>query len=213
MARPSKTGGKTGRAKAREASPANGRKGTKPKHRIAAAATQTKRRSASSPSQDLKEAREQQAATAEILKIIASSPSDVQPVFEAIAASAKRLIGGFSAVVFRFIEGIAHVAAFTPTNPDADQLLKATFPRPVAEFPPFARAHSGAITQVPDTEAEPDERMRQLARARGFRSVLNAPLMGKQMPLGLITVTRKKPGPFSAHHVQLLQTFADQAVI
>src|SRR4051812_29022565 len=113
MARPSKTGGKTGGAKAREATPAQGRKSTKAKHRIAAAATPEKRPSASSPSQDLKEAREQQAATAEVLKIIASSPSDVQPVFEAIAGSAKRLIGGFSAVVFRFIDGIAHVAAFT----------------------------------------------------------------------------------------------------
>src|SRR4051812_5008460 len=213
MARPSKTGGKTGAAKARKPSPAKGRKTTKTKHRIAAAPTPAKRHSASSPSQDLKAAREQQAATAEILKIIASSPSDVQPVFEAIAGSAKRLIGGFSAVVFRFIDGIAHVAAFTPTNPDADQLLKATFPRPVAEFPPFARAHAGGITQVPDTEAEPDERMQQLARARGFRSVLNAPLMSEQVPLGLITVTRKNAGSFSGNHVQLMQTFADQAVI
>jgi two-component system, NtrC family, sensor kinase len=52
-----------------------------------------------------------------------------------------------------------------------------------------------------------------LARARGFRSVLNAPLMSKETPLGMITVTRKDPGPFADHHVQLLQTFADQAVI
>ena len=49
--------------------------------------------------------------------MIASSPSDVQPVFEAIAASANRLLGGFSAGVFRFVDGMAHLAAFTPTNP------------------------------------------------------------------------------------------------
>ena len=75
-----------------------------------------------------KEARKQQAATAEILKVIASSPSDVQPVFEAIAASANRLIGGFSTAVFRVIDGVVHLVAFTPTNPEADEALKATFP-------------------------------------------------------------------------------------
>ena len=96
MARPSRTGGKTSEAKARNASPAKGRKTTKTKPRIAPAATRVKRRSASDPSKDLKEAREQQAATAEILKVIASSPSDVQPVFDAIVANADRLIGGFS---------------------------------------------------------------------------------------------------------------------
>jgi two-component system, NtrC family, sensor kinase len=162
---------------------------------------------------ETKEALERQTATAEILKVIASSPSDVQPVFEAIATSAKSLIGAFSAVVFRFIDGVAHVAAFTPTTSGADQLLKASFPRPVAEFPPFERAHAGGIAQVPDTEAEPDPRMKQLARTRGFRSVLNAPLMGKVTPLGMITVTRRDPGAFADHHVQLLQTFADQAII
>jgi two-component system, NtrC family, sensor kinase len=162
---------------------------------------------------ETQEALERQTATADILKVIASSPSDVQPVFDAIATSAKRLIGAFSAVVFRFVDSVAHVAAFTSTNPAADQLLKASFPRPVAEFPPFERAHAGGVVQVPDTEAEPDVRMKQLARARGFRSVLNAPLMSKETPLGLITVTRKDPGSFADHHVQLLQTFADQAVI
>ena len=162
---------------------------------------------------ETKEALERQTATADILKVIASSPSDVQPVFDAIATSSKSWSAAFSAVVFRFVDGVAHVVAFTPTSPAADQLLKASFPRPVAEFPPFERAHAGRVVQVPDTEAEPDERMKQLARARGFRSVLYAPLMSKETPLGMITVTRKDPGPFADHHVQLLQTFADQAVI
>ena len=162
---------------------------------------------------ETQEALERQTATADILKVIASSPSDVQPVFDAIATSSKWLVGAFSAVVFRFVDGVAHVVAFTPISPAADQLLKASFPRPVAEFPPFQRVHAGGVVQVPDTEAEPDERMKQLARARGFRSVLNAPLMSKETPIGMITVTRKDPGPFADHHVQLLQTFADQAVI
>src|SRR6478736_5958110 len=68
---------------------------------------------------ETKEALERQTATADILKVIASSPSDVQPVFEAIAASANRLIGGFSAAVYRVIDDIVHMAAFTPTNPES----------------------------------------------------------------------------------------------
>src|SRR5204863_655291 len=83
------------------------------------------------------EALERQTATADILKVIASSPSDVQPVFEAIATNSNRLIGGFSSTVFRFIDGIAYLKAFTPTTPEADEVLKSTFPLPVADFPPF----------------------------------------------------------------------------
>src|ERR1035437_4590592 len=67
---------------------------------------------------ETREALERQTATADILKVIASSPSDVQPVFDAIAASANRLLGGFSSTVFRFIDGMAHLKAFTPTTPE-----------------------------------------------------------------------------------------------
>jgi GAF domain-containing protein len=161
---------------------------------------------------ETKEALERQTATAEILKVIASSPSDVQPVFEAIATSANRLIGGFSSTVFRFIDGIAYLKAFTPTTPAADEVLKATFPRPVADFPPLQMAQAGEVTQVADTEALSDELL-NISRARGFRSMLFAPLMNDGVSIGFIAVTRVQPGAFADHHVQLLRTFADQAVI
>ena len=86
---------------------------------------------------ETREALERQTATAEILKVIAGSPSDVQPVFEAIAKSSKRLMGGFSAAVFRFVDDVAYVASFTPTEPAADEAWKATFPRRLSEFRPF----------------------------------------------------------------------------
>ena len=213
MARPSRTGGKTSEAKARNASPAKGRKTTKTKRRIAPAAVRVKRRSVSGPTKDLKEARAQQAATAEILKVIASSPSDVQPVFEAIAASANRLLGGFSTSVSRFIDGMVHLAAFTPVNPTADAALRSTFPAPTAVLPAFVLAARGEPAQIADTEALADERLLEISRARGYRSVLFVPLMNGGLPIGMISVARVAPGTFAPHHVQLLQTFADQAVI
>jgi two-component system, NtrC family, sensor kinase len=103
MARSSKTGGKRkSAAPTRKARPA--------KRRIRPT-TRLKRSAAAND--ELKEAREQQAATAEILKVIASSPSDVRPVFESIAASANRLIGGFSTAVHLVIEDTVRLQAYT----------------------------------------------------------------------------------------------------
>ncbi len=162
---------------------------------------------------ETQEALERQTATADILKVIASSPDDVQPVFDAIATSSKQLIGAFSATVFRFVDGIVNLAAYTPISPAADTVLKASFPRPAAGLPFFELAKGGKVVQEADSETNPDVAMRDIARARGFRSSLFSPLMKKETPIGLIVVTRKEIGTFSEHHVQLLQTFADQAVI
>ena len=121
MARSSKTGGKANAAKARKSRSPKGHNLAKTKRRGTAATTRLKRPPASDFGNELKEAREQQAATAEILKIIASSPSDANPVFEAIATSAKRLIGGFSAAVFRFVADVGCLEAFTPIRPATDE--------------------------------------------------------------------------------------------
>ncbi len=161
---------------------------------------------------ETQEALERQTATADILKVIASSPSDVQPVFDAIAASANRLVGGFSCTVVRFVEGTAYLEAFTPTTPDADEILQSSFPQSVAASAPYRLATAGEVMQIPDTEASTGG-LPRIARARGFRSMLFAPLMNKGETIGSIAVTRVEPGTFSDHHVQLLKTFADQAVI
>ncbi|MBH5366598.1 GAF domain-containing sensor histidine kinase [Bradyrhizobium glycinis] len=160
---------------------------------------------------ETKEALERQTATADILKVMAASPSDVQPVFEAIATNANRLIGGFSTAVLRYIDGAAHLAAFTPTDPAGDRVLQASFPVPFAQFPPYQLVANGAAAQLPDTELEPAAR--DIARARGYRSMLFAPLMSEGEAIGIIIATRRATGNFAEHHVRLLQTFADQAVI
>jgi GAF domain-containing protein len=164
---------------------------------------------------ETQEALERQTATADILKVIASSPSDVQPVFDAIAASANRLISGFSTTVFRFVDGAMHLKAFTPTNPAADELLQGSFPLPLGQFPIFELVRDGETAQFTDTEVESEvpAMIRNLARSRGYRSMLFTPLMSNGSSIGMIGITRPEPGAFATHHVKLLQTFADQAVI
>ena len=166
-------------------------------------------------SDEIREALERQTATADILKVIASSPSDVQPVFEAIAERANRLVGGHSTAVYRIINETVELAAFTRVNPEADEVLRRAFPGPLAEYPTFELVQKGEVVQIPDTEMRivTPTSVHEIARARGFRSLLHTPLASTDGPIGLISVTRKEPGVFAERDVQLLRTFADQAVI
>ena len=161
---------------------------------------------------ETREALERQTATADILKVIASSPDNVQPVFQAIADRSKRLVDALSTTVFRLVDGMSYLRAFTPTTPQADAKLQATFPAPLSTFSWGEAIAKGEIYRVIDAEQEP-ERLRELARERGWRSALLVPLLRDGKPIGMIGPTRAEPGPFTEHHVQLMQTFADQAVI
>ena len=206
MARPSRRSGKRGVAIARKTSSVKGRTPAKTKR----PAIRLKHSSASN--RELKEAREQQAATADILKVIASSRSDVQPVFEAIAHSANRLIGGFSTAVHLVIDDTIHLQAYTPVNPEADQALKAAFPMHRSEMPAVEMVENGETAQIADAETG-DAQNRRLGRARGWRSVTMTPLMNQGTFIGFIACTRRETGVLGEHHVRLLRTFADQAVI
>jgi signal transduction histidine kinase len=162
------------------------------------------------------EALEQQTATSEILRVISSSPTDVQPVFDAIARSAVRLLGGFSGVVTRVVGDHLHLAALTSTDPSGDAAQKASWPRPLTG----TTLHSQVITALAprfstDIEADRSWTPTDLARARtrGFRSIVIVPLLREGRAIGTMSVTRRSPGPFADGQVALLQTFADQAAI
>ncbi len=108
-----------------------------------------------------------------------------------------------------------HLMAFTRTSPEADATLQASFPRPLSEAAWADPIRKGEIAEIADVQVEWADQpwLQELARLRGFHSLIFVPLLRNQATIGIISVTRAKSGKFSAHHVQLLQTFADQAVI
>src|SRR5262249_58404242 len=96
------------------------------------------------------ESLEQQTATGEILRVIASSPTDVEPVFRAIAASAGRLLGGLGTAVTRFDGDQMHVGALDHFTPEADAMLRSMYPRPPSRQSLNERAVlDSAVVDVP----------------------------------------------------------------
>jgi signal transduction histidine kinase len=164
----------------------------------------------------LTEALEQQTATSDILRVISSSPTDVQPVFEAIAENAARLVQAWSVTVLRWDGRWIHLVAERGGPPGSGQRLRDESPwLPNTTSGPGRCIATGTIVHVPDLDLDPeaDAATRALARTRGWRSDLNVPMLRDGSPIGAISVTHVEAGPFSLAEIGLLQTFADQAVI
>jgi two-component system, NtrC family, sensor kinase len=164
----------------------------------------------------LSEALEQQAATAEILRVISSSLTDVQPVFDAIVRSASRLCGGEYAIVTRYDGQLLHLAAqYNPRPGTADETTR-FFPQvPRREMSLTARAFVDRhVVHAPDVDAEDlAPSSREAYRRIKLRAALSVPMIHDGRPIGVVSVSRGTTGPFSSRQIALLQTFADQAVI
>jgi signal transduction histidine kinase len=163
---------------------------------------------------ETREALERQTATSEILRVISTSPTDVQPVFDAIAQSATRLCEGARTLVCTFDGDLMRLAAYHNATPEALESARAQlFPlRPRRDLP-FARAIlNRAVVHVHDVDLEPGPTPEFLRQAR-VRSALCAPLLRDGHAIGVIAVSRSEPRPFSDAQIELLKTFADQAVI
>jgi two-component system, NtrC family, sensor kinase len=163
------------------------------------------------------EALDQQTATAEILRVISRSPSNVQPVFDAIVESAKRLLFGHGASLTRVVGDQLHLEALTARDSVADEAARRDYPRPILGHGsgPSRAVRERAPAVVVDVETDPaiGPRTREQARLRGFRSAVSVPMLRDGEAIGAIAVTRAEPGPFTDEEIGLLQTFAGQAVI
>ncbi len=167
----------------------------------------------------LAEARERERATGEILRVISNSPTDLQPVFDAIVRSAQRLLRAHTSSVFRRLRDEIHLAAYTRIGEAADAAFASLFPMSFDDYRkrfPSAELDwvDGTVIQVPDFDRDTRSPANSnLARARGFRSLLQVPMRHAGHVIGLLRVTRVEAGAFADDEITLLQTFADQAVI
>jgi signal transduction histidine kinase len=163
---------------------------------------------------ETKEALEQQTATAEILTVISSSPTEVQPVFATIAARAKRLCDARECAVFRFDGDLIHLVALADTSATWANALRSAFPRPPGRGSLTARAIlTRSIVHIPDVLTDPEYELTEAARASNIRSVLVVPMIREGEVVGAITVDRYEPKPFLDKQIALVKIFADQAVI
>jgi signal transduction histidine kinase/HAMP domain-containing protein len=163
---------------------------------------------------ELTETLEQQTATAEILRVISSSPTDVQPVFDAIAAKALDLCRATTGWVYRFDGELIHIAAAHSLRPEAVEVVRQSYPTPPSRGGATARAVlSRTIVYIPNIGEDKEYRLEALAQAAAYLSVLAVPMLLESKPIGVITVTGAEAGAFSQRQIALLQTFADQAVI
>jgi two-component system, NtrC family, sensor kinase len=158
---------------------------------------------------ELAEARKEHGATAEILRIISSSPTDLQRVFTEIAASATRLCDAYDAMIRQVDGEVLRVVAHHG-------------PIPIAGTVPLSRGVISArvfldrrTIHVADMQAETGEFLENSERARrlGFRTVLGVPLIRAGEAIGTILIRRTEVRPFTDRQIELLTTFADQAVI
>src|SRR5882724_7960160 len=127
--------------------------------------------------QELQAAIDQQAATAEILRVISRSPGDLQPVFDTIARSANRLCDGVFSALFRIDGGTIDIVAHDSVSPEQSEALRRVFPVPATRDTLTGRAIlDRRVVHVADVTTEPGYAMMPLAKEVGYRSFLSVPM-------------------------------------
>src|SRR5882724_4236209 len=164
---------------------------------------------------DLTEALEQQTATSEILRVIASSPTDIQPVLDVVAENAARLCDAADAVISRVdSEHYSRTMASYGSIPVPREIVQAS---PLTRGTPAGRAFLDRKTvHVHDLAAEletefTESKTRQ--QVSGSRTILATPMLREGVAIGTMVIRRTEVRPFTEKQIKLLETFADQAVI
>ena len=163
---------------------------------------------------ELTEALEYRTATGEVLNVISRSPTDVQPVFDMIAESAARLCEGQFCFVYRFDGQLLHFVAHHSLTPEVLEMNRRAYPAPPSRRSAAARAIlERGFVQIPDINADPDYVLGAQAMVGHYRSVVGVPILRYGVPIGSIAVARAQAGLLPDRQIELLKTFADQAVI
>jgi len=155
-----------------------------------------------------------QAAANDVLKVMSASPGDPQPVFDLIVERARDLCGGYGATVYEFDGTLIHWRAATggSDNPSARQVVEAMYPMgPTREWPSGRAIIDRQIIHISDLETEPG--LTPALRGLTVKSAVLVPLMRGGLPIGVLSLGSRERGGFTDTQIELLKTFAEQAVI
>jgi two-component system, NtrC family, sensor kinase len=162
---------------------------------------------------ELRESLQQQTATSDVLKVISRSTFDLRTVLDTLVESAARLCEADTAAIRMPKDtGYHHVASYG-ILPDYIEAMRATPLKP-GRSSVAGRVLLGRQTvHIHDVRADPDFVLVDIQRAQGLRTALGVPLMREGAPIGILFLSRNQVKPFTVRQIELVQTFADQAVI